>query len=204
MGKKIWAALLLFCLLLTACHRPAAPEPEPAPDSAPSAGVPIPPANIPIDSQPEPVFLDRLTIEIVAEWGETDRILSQLEELSRLAGEALEEKGCTVDNPVTITIGTAGGITAQALCDGGVDAAILPTSDYETIVDHVSAILHSMDNDTTMAVTLFREELDNNFQAILSAALLETDAGQEFLKTCYPETMFSGMNSWSFPNNSRP
>ena len=61
-----------------------------------------------------------------------------------------------------------------------------------------------MDNDTTMAVTLFREELDNNFQAILSAALLETDAGQEFLKTCYPETMFSGMNSWSFPNNSRP
>ena len=78
MGKKIWAALLLFCLLLTACHRPAAPEPEPAPDSAPSAGVPIPPANIPIDSQPEPVFLDRLTIEIVAEWGETDRILSQL------------------------------------------------------------------------------------------------------------------------------
>ena len=195
MRKKLWL-LLLLCLLLTACNQAAQPDTLPAENPAPPAAAPIPPAGWEIDepSDPEPVFLDRLTIEVVVDWSEADRILSRLEELSQLVGEALEEKECTVENPVTVTIGTAGGVTAQALAGGGVDAAILPTGDYAEIEEKASAVFHSMDDGIMAVVTLAREELDENFRTLLSSALLETDAGKEFLEICYPGVVFIGMN----------
>ncbi|MBD5154068.1 MAG: hypothetical protein HDT15_03065 [Oscillibacter sp.] len=197
MREKVLAFLAAGCLVLAGCHLAYQQAPAPEEDSEPPAATLIPPAVMeeyqPVE--PQPVVLDRLTVEVAVDWSEADRILSQLDELSRLAGEALAEKGCTAEEQITITIGTAGGITAQALSDGGVDAAILLTSDYKEIEGSASAVLHSADDDITVAVTLAREELDENFQAILSAALLETDAGKEFLEICYPGVLFTGMNA---------
>ncbi len=201
MAKRILVSLLAAaCLLLAGCRQsdPPAPEEPPAPPSA----VPIPPAGESVQAEPQPVFLDRLTIEVVEDWSETDRILSQLDALSQLAGEALAEKDCTVEAPVVVTIGTAGGITAQALRDGGVDAAILPTGDYAEIEAEAAPVLHSSDETVVTAVTLAREELDENFQAILAAALLETDAGKDFLEICYPGVKFTKMDTRIFYVNS--
>ena len=57
------------------------------------------------------------------EAGEADALLPQLEALSSLLGEALLERGYAPEQ-VTVTIGTAGGITGDALRAGGVDGAL--------------------------------------------------------------------------------
>ena len=97
--------LLLACLLLPACAERNEPQPPP-----PSAVAPDPPPAQPAE---EPIALEALTLEVVVEAGEADALLPQLEALSSLLGEALLERGYAPEQ-VTVTIGTAGGITAPA------------------------------------------------------------------------------------------
>ena len=84
------------------------PEPSPPPVSV------QPEENQPAEKS-RPLFLESLSVEVMVDWEDTDRMLESLEELSSLLDGALEEVGCTLGEPATVTISTAGGITAQAL-----------------------------------------------------------------------------------------
>lgn len=186
--KNVWV-LLAVCLLLAGCRRaetPAEPPPEPSPPPA---------AVLPEENQPagedRSLFLDSLQVEVVVDWEDADRVLDHLEELSRLLDGALEAVDCTLEEPAAITIGTAGGITAQALADGGVDAAFLPAADLLTTEDDAAiGVLMNTDQDFFLAASTAREELDEYFRSALEEALTATEDGQAFLEICYPGVEF--------------
>ena len=187
MAGKVLAVLLAACLLLSGCRKEA-PALEPPPDP-PVAADPVPDAPLP--EEPQPIVLDRLTVEVVVDWEDADRMLGSLETLARLLESALAAFGCTVEEPVTITLGTAGGITAQALSDGGVDAAFLPVTDLSELEDGKAVrVLESSDQALAAAVTGMREDRQR-FCAALAQALTETEDGREFTALCYPGTVFS-------------
>ena len=184
--RSLWL-LLAACLLLAGCRRAeteAPPEPAPPPAS-------VQPAEDQPAEEPRSLFLDSLTVEVVVDWEDADRVLDSLEELSRLLDGALEEADCILKEPATVTIGTAGGITAQALADGGVDAAFLPAADLLTTDAGAAAgVLMNTNQDFFLAVSTAREELDEPFRFALEAALTTTEDGQAFLETCYPGMEF--------------
>lgn len=187
MRKAILIVLLSLCLLLAGCQKDV-PPPEP---EEPSSPAPVTePAQTPAEPAPEPLVLNRLTVEVVVDWEDADRILSSLEELSQLLREALGGKLCLADD-VVVTIGTAGGITAQALADGGVDAAFLPTADFlEMEEGKAAAVLESEDGGVAAAVST---GMDERFGSILAEALTELEAGWKFTETCYPGMVFSAV-----------
>lgn len=185
-GRIVWV-LAAVCLLLAGCSRA---EPETPPEPSP------PPVSVqPEEDQPaekaRPLFLESLSVEVMVDWEDADRMLGSLDELSRLLDGALEEVGCTLGEPATVTIGTAGGITAQALADGGVDVAFLPAEDLLTTEeDAVVGVLMNTDQDFFLAASTAREELDEHFRSLLEDALTMTEDGQAFLETCYPGVEF--------------
>ena len=195
MRKRIALFLAALCLLLAGCQR-SEPPPEPSPPP------PALPEEAPPAEDPRSLFLDSLTVEVVVDWEDADRILESLEELSRLLEGALLAADCTVENSVAITIGTAGGITAQALADGGVDAAFLPTEDFAAMEEGAAVgVLMNTDRDFFLAVTAARPELNEDFRLALEEALTATEDGQAFLETCYPSAAFvraeEGLHSFS-------
>lgn len=185
-GRIVWV-LAAVCLLLAGCRRAeteAPPEPSPPPVSV------QPEENQPAEKA-RPLFLESLSVEVMVDWEDADRMLGSLDELSRLLDGALEEVGCTLGEPATVTIGTAGGITAQALADGGVDVAFLPAEDLLTTEeDAVVGVLMNTDQDFFLAASTAREELDEHFRSLLENALTMTEDGQAFLETCYPGMEF--------------
>ena len=195
MRKRIALFLAALCLLLAGCQR-SEPPPEPSPPP------PALPEEAPPAEDPRSLFLDSLTVEVVVDWEDADRMLESLEELSRLLEGALLAADCTVENSVAITIGTAGGITAQALADGGVDAAFLPTEDFAAMEEGAAVgVLMNTDRDFFLAVTAARPELNEDFRLALEEALTATEDGQAFLETCYPSAAFvraeEGLHSFS-------
>ncbi len=179
--------LAAVCLLLAGCRR-AEPETPPEPSTPPASVQPE--ENQPAE-KPRPLFLESLSVEIMVDWEEADRMLGSLDELSRLLDGALEEVGCTLGEPATVTIGTAGGITAQALEDGGVDVAFLPAEDLLTTEEDAAVgVLMNTDQDFFLAASTAREELDEHFRSLLEDALTMTEDGQAFLETCYPGMEF--------------
>lgn len=187
MKHRIVWLLLAACLLLAGCRRTEAetpPEPTPPPAS-------VQPEDDQPAEEPRSLFLDSLTVEVVVDWEDADRVLDSLEELSRLLDGALEEADCVLKEPATVTIGTAGGITAQALADGGVDVAFLPAADLlATDADAAIGVLMNTDQDFFLAASTAREELDEYFRFALEKALTMTEDGQAFLETCYPGMEF--------------
>lgn len=178
--RIVWA-LAAVCLLLAGCRRA---EPETPPVSV------QPEENQPAEKS-RPLFLESLSVEVMVDWEDTDRMLESLEELSSLLDGALEEVGCTLGEPATVTIGTAGGITAQALADGGVDVAFLPAEDLLTTEEDAAiGVLMNTDQDFFLASSTGREELDEHFRSLLEEALTTTEDGQAFLETCYPGVEF--------------
>ena len=178
-GRIVWALLAAF-LLLAACRRAETPEPAPPP----AAADPAPAVD------PKSVALEHLSVEVVVDWEDADRVLDSLEELSRLLDGALQERDCTLGEPATITIGTAGGVTAQALADGGVDAAFLPAADLTEGAAAIEVLMNT-DQDFILAVGTARAELDEYFRLVLAEALTATEDGQAFLETCYPGMGFA-------------
>lgn len=186
--KNVWV-LLAVCLLLAGCRRAETPAETPPEPSPPPAAV-LPEENQPA-GEDRSLFLDSLQVEVVVDWEDADRVLDHLEELSRLLDGALEAVDCTLEEPAAITIGTAGGITAQALADGGVDAAFLPAADLLTTEDDAAiGVLMNTDQDFFLAASTAREELDEYFRSALEEALTTTEDGQAFLETCYPGVEF--------------
>lgn len=185
-GRIVWV-LAAVCLLLAGCSRA---EPETPPEPSPPPVSVQPEENQPAE-KPRPLFLESLSVEVMVDWEDADRMLGSLDELSRLLDGALEEAGCTLGEPAAVTIGTAGGITAQALADGGVDVAFLPAEDLLTTEeDAVVGVLMNTDQDFFLAASTAREELDEHFRSLLENALTMTEDGQAFLETCYPGMEF--------------
>lgn len=186
--RIVWA-LAAVCLLLAGCRR-AEPETPPEPSPPPAS---VQPEEDQPAEKPRPLFLESLSVEVMVDWEDADRMLGSLDELSRLLDSALEEAGCTLGEPATVTIGTAGGITAQALADGGVDVAFLPAEDLLTTEEDAAVgVLMNTDQDFFLAASTGREELDEHFRFLLEEALTMTEDGQAFLETCYPGVEFVG------------
>ena len=129
MKRRFYLAALAACLLLAACGKASQPPPRPE--------EPAPPEERREEEAPS---LGSLTVELVASWEEADRLLESLDQLSGLLGEALAEQGCVLDE-VRVTLSTAGGVTADALAEGGVDAAWLPAEDFSACGDKAQAVL---------------------------------------------------------------
>ena len=155
MKRRFYLAALAACLLLAACGKASQPPPRPE--------EPAPPEERREEEAPS---LGSLTVELVASWEEADRLLESLDQLSGLLGEALAEQGCVLDE-VRVTLSTAGGVTADALAEGGVDAAWLPAEDCSACGDKAQAVLAQETGGGVAAVTAAREELDGEFQALL-------------------------------------
>lgn len=189
MKRGIVYALLAACLLLAGCRRAELPAETP-PESPPPPAAVLPEGNQPAE-EPRSLFLDSLAVEVVVNWEDADRVLGSLDELSQLLDGALQELDCTLGEPATVTIGTAGGITAQALADGGVDVAFLPAADLLTTAEDAAiGVLMNTGQDFFLAASTAREELDEHFRSVLEEALTTTEDGQSFLETCYPGMEF--------------
>lgn len=189
MGRKTWFPILALCLLLAGCAREEAPVPPDGPPAPPPVEAEQPAPQPP---RRQDISLERLTVEVVVSWEDAEDTLSNLEALSRLLGEALAEQDCLVEEPVAVTISTAGGITGNALAEGGVDAAFLPSEDFAAVEGSARAVLATDDEACTgtAAVTLARDELSGDFPSRFADALLSTEAGAQFLALCYPNTAF--------------
>ena len=172
-------ALLLALLVLAGC---AGPEEKPVqPPEEPKVPVedvtePQRPDEPVQESRPEP--LDHLAVELVVDWSDSERVLGALSEMQRLLGDALLAVGYQVEE-ISVTISTAGGFTANAMMDGGVDLAFMPAVDYITCESGAAAVLTTGEEpcETVVAVSLGREELGDSFPKDLETALLETEPG---------------------------
>lgn len=203
--RKLLTVLFALCFILCACGQQQPPAsndsttqnqeetvppqssdpgstPDNTPDHTPDAG----------DEPDLPLMLEELTVELVVEWEVADAILSQLDDLANALRTALDAVDCPVDH-VTLTISTAGGFTAQALVNGGVDIAVLPAVDFVTCEDSTTAIALSSEAlcETAIVVSHADKSLDTAFRNALFRALTETDSGQEFLAVCRPDAQFT-------------
>lgn len=201
MTKKILVLFLVtFCLILSACaQNQTPPKTDPAPPVTDQTQQTVPP---PIETPPAPpagneetppVFApEELTVELVVEWEAADLILSRLGEMSEMLRLALEESGYSVER-VTLTLSTAGGFTAEALTQGGIDAAILPAADFITCRESTAGIAMSTEElcETVIALSLHDGTPDSTFCTALFDALINTEQGREFMSICRPGAVFT-------------
>lgn len=197
MKKANLAALFLaLCLLLCACSQPGSSNGQsdlPISDSQQTDPPDDGGSGMSDDgTTAQPVYPADLTVELVVDWAIADTLLSHLDELSDQLHAAMEESGCPLDG-VTLTINTAGGFTAQALLEGGIDAAILPAVDIITHEERTSILALSGEEipETAIAVSLAKDTLSEEFREILMTALTETQNGQDFLAACCGDAVFS-------------
>lgn len=200
MTKKILVLFLFtFCLILSACaQNQTPPKTDPAPSvtdqtqQQPTPPPDVPPAP-PAENQGTPSTFapEELTMELVVEWESADAILSRLDEMSEMLRLALEESGYSVEH-VTLTISTAGGFTAEALAQGGINAAILPAVDFIACRESAAGIAMSSEEipETVIALSLHKGMPDSSFCTALFDALTKTELGEEFMRLCRPEAVF--------------
>lgn len=201
MKKKILAWFLFtVCLILCACVQDQSPDQnDPVPPATnqtqqqpapPADDTPAPPADT--EDAPQVFAPEELTVELVVEWEEADGILSRLEDMGEMLRLALEESGYNVER-VTLTISTAGGFTAEALAQGGIDAAVLPAVDFITCRESTAGIAMSTEEicETVIALSLHNGTPDSTFCTALFDALTKTEQGAEFLALCCPGAVFT-------------
>ncbi len=189
--KRLLTLLLIVTLCISclcACNgstQPPQHENPPVtdntPDTPPTPSIP----DTTTDDAQTPIVIDHLTFEFVADWSDSDRLLTEIKNLPQLLKDCLLEKQYQVDD-ITVTISTAGGLTADALNNGGVDLALMPAVDYVSCTEDIQAILTTEDTPctTVLAVSGAKAECDENFRSALAKALLETESGSTFLNTC--------------------
>lgn len=194
---KLIALLLALCLLLCACSQHGGSDgqnDDPIVSGDQQTDIPDDGGEDTSDdgTVAQPVYPADLMVELVVEWAIADTLLSHLDELSDRLHAALEEAGCPLDG-VTLTINTAGGFTAQALLEGGIDAAILPAVDIITHEERAAILALSGEEipETAIAVSLAKDNLSEEFRQVLLKALTETQNGQDFLAACCGEAVFS-------------
>lgn len=191
--------LFTFCLILSACMQEQnSPQTDPVPPTTnqtqqqptpPPDDSPVPPAEN--EGTPSTFAPEELTMELVVEWETADALLSRLEDMGEMLRLALEDSGYSVER-VTLTISTAGGFTAEALSQGGIDAAVLPAVDFITCPESTTGIAMSSEEipETVIALSLHKGMPDSTFCSALFDALTKTEQGKEFLQLCRPDAVF--------------
>ena len=193
--------ILALCLLLCACVQNQEIPDQNDPTISGNEQTMSPDddtANVPDDGETnegdtsQTVYPAELMVELVVEWEAADALLSQLDDLSDLLQKAIEEAGCPLDR-VTLTISTAGGFTAQALIQGGIDAAIVPAVDIISYEKSTAILALSEEEiaETAIALSRVNSDITEDFCQILFKALMETQSGQDFLSTCCGSAVFS-------------
>ena len=117
MRTRALAALLLLTLTLSACGVVTPPTDEPPVDEPPAV------------EEREPLRLDALNVELVAQERDTDALLALQKAFPAALQAALAAQDVTVD-AVNVTFGTSGAATATALRDGAVELAFLPAESW--------------------------------------------------------------------------
>ena len=110
-------AALLLTLALSACGVVTPPTDEPPVDEPPAV------------EEREPLRLDALNVELVAQERDTDALLALQKAFPAALQAALAAQDVTVD-AVNVTFGTSGAATATALRDGAVELAFLPAESW--------------------------------------------------------------------------
>lgn len=200
---RIIAILLSLCLLLCSCAWQNGSSTQNDPINTNGEQTTPPDDSTDVNNIPDngedgsdkpqpPTYPAELMVELVIEWETADALLSQLDDLADLLHTAVEETGCPLDR-VTLTISTAGGFTAEALVQGGIDAAILPAVDVISYEDKTSILALSDEEipETAIAVSLANDALSEEFRQLLFKALTETQAGKDFLSACCGAASFS-------------
>ena len=223
---RICALLLAFCMLMCACSQQISPsqndpsvsdgqqntpsnndaegnQTQDAPSTSdnqhtdpPNTNTdPTPDIDNNTDTPQPPLFPDELTVEVVVDWEHSDSVLSQLNNLADLLHTAIKNAGYHLDD-VIVTISTAGGVTADTLVRGGIDAAILPSLDVISFEKNVSIL--ALSNEEIPEIAIAASQADNKnlseeFNRLLFTALTETEEGQFFLFAC------CGTNTFSLP-----
>lgn len=109
-------ALMLALTLFGCGKKKTQPSPTPSDSST------VPPAE-----EAAPLQLDVLNIEFAAEGHDADALLALKSELPAPLIRALDAEGVQVGR-VAVTFGTSADATWQALADGGIDIAFLPSA----------------------------------------------------------------------------
>lgn len=140
--KHIFALLLALSLALSlaACgNQPAAPSPTPEKPAA-----------------PEPVSLtfDELNVEFVVGERKASELMALQKELPPLLIDALAQWGCTVEK-INITFGASADATAQALKDGSIDVAFLPSEVYAACGDALRVVCEEIPSPEATYETVF-------------------------------------------------
>lgn len=194
--NRFIALLMALCLLLCACSLPGNSDMQTDLPNVDGQQTNTPDNGETDDSgsshAPQPVYPADLTIELVVDWDIADTLLSHLDDLSDRLHAALSEAGCPLDY-VTLTISTAGGYTAQALLEGGIDAAILPAVDIIAHEDQTAILALSSEEipETAIVLSLADDTLSEEFRALLFTVLTESPNGQDFLAACCGDALFS-------------
>ena len=117
--RRLTVLLLALCLMLTACRKPVEAVPTFA-ETDPSAA--------PVE-ETQPLKLERLNVEFVVNGRDPDRLLALRSDFPEALRDALEKQNVTVEK-VTVTFGTSGEATEEALRSGAVQVAFLSAEDY--------------------------------------------------------------------------
>lgn len=191
--KRSLPLLLILCLLLTACGRhqdESADPPAPTEPSVEEPSKPVEPA--PAEDDDEPLLLDRLAVELVVAPADTERVMGSLRQFSADLTDALKEKNIDVE-AVSFTMSTAGGVTGDALADGGIDMAFLPVMDFIARRDVLTPLLMAGDTEDAYVLALTTKNdalLDEALQGAITEALTDHEAGQRFLAAWSPDAEY--------------
>lgn len=156
--KRIFSLLLagLLVFLLAACGAPAAPA---LPDAGPDGS--------------SALKLDTLNVEFVIGERDADELMQLQAELPPLLLSALENENVTVET-VNITFGASAEATAQALEDGSVDLAFVPSGVY---LEHEDALrLIALEAAPVPASELLSAEDLNEIEGVDESSLFYEEA----------------------------
>ena len=191
--KKLLPFVLTLCLMFTACSRQEEKPEEPAEPDKPSIEEPVNPPKSPDDQEEDdPVLLDRMAVELVVAPTDTERVMVALRQFSADLTDALKEQNVDVET-VSFTMSTAGGVTGDALSDGGIDMAFLPVMDFIARRDVLTPLLMAGDTEDSYVVALTTKVpalQEEYLQKIISAALTDSEAGQRFLAAWSPDAEY--------------
>ncbi|MCI9578658.1 MAG: hypothetical protein HFF98_07410 [Oscillibacter sp.] len=145
---------VLFLLLLTACG-PAEGEESPEP---PEEG---------------PLALASLSVEVSRGTLSTEELARAVRELPEALRAALADQGVEAET-VSVSVGSSPEATAQAVREGGVDAAFLPAEDYAALENPPRLLLTAGDGEGAMAAMVHPEDTalaGERFAKALAAAV---------------------------------
>lgn len=158
--KRLTVLLLALCLMICACQTVQPPVSVEVPDAS-------------SESEPqeaaEPLKFERLNVEFVVDGRDPDRLLALCSDFPWALSDALEKQNVTVEK-ITVTFGTSGEATEEAVRSGAVQVAFLSAGDY-------------FPYRSGQIVAAEQAELDLSLGLIVSAVSDDADADDRFAES---------------------